>query len=178
MSGPSDRWVAPWTDEQANALNVMQKNERGHPYTCPGEMATCKGQRNLIATRDGWICRCGSYRQGWAHALHSPTTSVAPSLASETWTFNEDEMTVEAEGGVVVATVMGEDDFPCIEDEEREHVQADCLRAGRLIASAPDLLAALQWFVDDIDGSHTVMVDFDVNMERARAAIAASRGTS
>lgn len=42
----------------------------------------------------------------------------------------------------------------------------------RLIAAAPDLLEALSWFINDIDGTHTVMVDFDANVERARNAIA------
>lgn len=46
------------------------------------------------------------------------------------------------------------------------------IATGRLIAAAPELLAALQWFVDDIDGTHTVMMEFDANVARARAAIA------
>ena len=36
-----DRWIAPWTDEQANILNEIQKDTHFHGYTCPGEMATC-----------------------------------------------------------------------------------------------------------------------------------------
>jgi len=32
---------------------------------------------------------------------------------------------------------------------------------------------ALQWFIDDIDGTHTVMRDFDANVEKARRALAA-----
>lgn len=47
---------------------------------------------------------------------------------------------------------------------------------ANLVASAPDLLEALAWFIDDIDGTHTVMVDFDANVERARAAISSARG--
>jgi len=43
---------------------------------------------------------------------------------------------------------------------------------ARLIAAAPDLLSALRWFIDDIDGLHTPMVGFDKNVEAARAAIA------
>jgi hypothetical protein len=43
---------------------------------------------------------------------------------------------------------------------------------ARLIAAAPELLEALRWFIEDIDGFHTVMVGFDANVERARAAIA------
>ena len=49
---------------------------------------------------------------------------------------------------------------------------------AHMIAAAPDLLAALKWFIDDIDGTHTVMVEFDENVERARAAIAKALGKS
>jgi hypothetical protein len=48
---------------------------------------------------------------------------------------------------------------------------------AHLMAAAPDLYAALKWFIDDIDGTHTVMVDFDANVERARAALELARGT-
>ena len=30
---------------------------------------------------------------------------------------------------------------------------------------------ALRWFINDIDGTHTVMLDFDANVELARAAL-------
>jgi hypothetical protein len=49
---------------------------------------------------------------------------------------------------------------------------SDLIDNGNLIAAAPDLLEALAWFINDIDGTHTVMVDFDANVERARAALA------
>jgi type II secretory pathway component GspD/PulD (secretin) len=45
-----------------------------------------------------------------------------------------------------------------------------------LIKAAPDLLEALKWFIDDIDGTRTVMVEFDAAVERARAAIAKAEG--
>lgn len=41
----------------------------------------------------------------------------------------------------------------------------------RAVNSHADLLAALKWFVDDISGTHTRMIDFDANVARARAAI-------
>ncbi|TXN40512.1 hypothetical protein [Methylobacterium sp. WL7] len=47
-----------------------------------------------------------------------------------------------------------------------------------LMAAAPDLLVALKWFIDDIDGTHTVMVDFDRNVERARKALARAEAQS
>jgi hypothetical protein len=46
----------------------------------------------------------------------------------------------------------------------------------RLKALNAELLAALSWFINDIDCIHTVMVDFDTNVERARAAIAKAEG--
>jgi len=48
--------------------------------------------------------------------------------------------------------------------------------SARLIAAAPEMLAALSWFINDIDGTHTVLGDFGRNVERARAAIAKAKG--
>lgn len=50
------------------------------------------------------------------------------------------------------------------------------LADARLMAAAPDLLVALKWFLDDIDGSHTVMLEFDANVDRARAAVGKALG--
>lgn len=61
-----------WTEEQVAKLNAHQADGRVHPYTCPGSRSFCEGQRSLIATRDGWVCRCGQYRQGWAHGVEAP----------------------------------------------------------------------------------------------------------
>lgn len=47
---------------------------------------------------------------------------------------------------------------------------------ARLIAAAPELLGALKWFIADIDGTHTSMIDFDANVARSRAAIAKAEG--
>lgn len=47
--------------------------------------------------------------------------------------------------GIAVATVLYPDDFPCLEDAEG--VEAECTANARLIAAAPDLLAALKMFV-------------------------------
>jgi len=50
-----------------------------------------------------------------------------------------------------------------------------CIAQGqRLRASHDALLAALRWFINDIDGTHTVMLEFDAAVTRARAAIAAA----
>ncbi len=56
-----------WTDEQVANLNAYQKAGRFHPFTCPGDHDRCEKQRDLVATREGWVCACGEYRQGWAH---------------------------------------------------------------------------------------------------------------
>jgi hypothetical protein len=58
---------APWTDGQVKALNEWQTSSAFHPFTCPGDFAHCKNQRELIATRQGWVCACGQYKQTWAH---------------------------------------------------------------------------------------------------------------
>lgn len=47
---------------------------------------------------------------------------------------------------------------------------------AHLIAAAPELLTALKWFIDDIDGTRTRMLDFKRNVELARAAIAKAEG--
>lgn len=49
---------------------------------------------------------------------------------------------------------------------------------AHLIAAAPELLEALAWFIDDIDGTRTDMGEFDFNVERSRAAIAKAKGDS
>lgn len=51
---------SPWTEDQVNSLNGFQNAGIFHPYTCG------KCRRDLIATKDGWICECGEYTQDWA----------------------------------------------------------------------------------------------------------------
>jgi len=71
---------APFTDEQVKSLNEFQKKGRFHPFTCcsPSNIKECKRRNNegdtweekegmLIATKDGWVCPCGKYKQDWAH---------------------------------------------------------------------------------------------------------------
>lgn len=71
----SDTIYAPWTDEQVAALNEFQEAGFFHPFTCGN-----RGDGNhhwhgsgdlgqLVATKDGWICRDCDYTQGWAHAM-------------------------------------------------------------------------------------------------------------
>ena len=56
---------APWTAEQVDALNRHQRAGFMHPFTCPGHEGG--GDRDLIATRRGWICCHCAYTQEWAH---------------------------------------------------------------------------------------------------------------
>lgn len=68
---------APWTPEQAAALNRWQRDDRVHSFTCGGDRADNAhvaysiahggdyGQ--LVATPNGWFCPVCSYRQTWAH---------------------------------------------------------------------------------------------------------------
>ncbi len=41
------------------------------------------------------------------------------------------------------------------------------------VPASDEVIEALRWFIDDIDGTHTVMRDFDAAVARARAAIEA-----
>ena len=61
-----------WTDEEVARLNAHQRDGRFHPYTSPGD-EQCRGERNLIATPQGWVCACGQYKQTWAHGVGGRT---------------------------------------------------------------------------------------------------------
>lgn len=79
-----DQIRPPWTRKQVDALNRYQIQGNAHPFTCPnrGDDAHESGKTidgsgltvalpyrgNLIATADGWVCPCCTYRQDWAHA--------------------------------------------------------------------------------------------------------------
>lgn len=56
---------APWTADQVDALNALQRSGAFHPFTCPGHDG--RGDRTLVATRGGWICPHCEYTQDWAH---------------------------------------------------------------------------------------------------------------
>lgn len=44
-------------------MNDRQRDSRFHPYTCPGNHPECENIRELIATKDRWVCQCGRYTQ-------------------------------------------------------------------------------------------------------------------
>lgn len=63
--------TAPFTEEQVERLNKYQNEGRFHPFTCCSHDGCKRGEREdegiLIATKDGWVCPCGKYKQNWAH---------------------------------------------------------------------------------------------------------------
>lgn len=63
--------TAPWSAELVTKLNDMQTDDRRHAYTCPGNHEVCKNHRTLRATRAGWVCHCGDYKQDWV-VWHEP----------------------------------------------------------------------------------------------------------
>lgn len=84
MTDKENGYPEIWTDAEVAVLNAHQADGLLHPYTCPGNKPSCANQRNLIATRSGWICQCGEYRQGWArgvgHDCNPETTSEPDDL--------------------------------------------------------------------------------------------------
>ncbi|MDA8153994.1 MAG: hypothetical protein M0003_15005 [Acidithiobacillus sp.] len=65
---------APWTAEQIETLNRLQRGELyAHPYTCPhrGDVPHHDNGHDtgcLVATKNGWWCPDCGYTQDWAHA--------------------------------------------------------------------------------------------------------------
>lgn len=49
--------MSKWTQEQVDMLNQQQQRWDRQ----------CENQRELIATQDGWVCKCGKYTQDWSH---------------------------------------------------------------------------------------------------------------
>lgn len=56
---------APWSTSQIENLNDYQASGFMHPYTC----CNTHEDRNLIATRDGFVCRHCDYTQNWAYGF-------------------------------------------------------------------------------------------------------------
>lgn len=63
--------LAPWTQEQVDALNRFQQRGDFHPFTCGSGRRTdechADGEGVLLATTEGWVCPFCSYTQRWAH---------------------------------------------------------------------------------------------------------------
>ncbi len=56
------RLDAPWDAQTVKALNAYQKLGHYHPFTCPHAH---DGDRDLVATPNGWVCRACGYTQTW-----------------------------------------------------------------------------------------------------------------
>jgi hypothetical protein len=54
---------APFTPEQCEKLNILQKCGEFHPFTCGSP--NCRA--DLVATPEGWHCPQCNYTQNWAH---------------------------------------------------------------------------------------------------------------
>lgn len=66
---------SPFSEEQIKKLNDYQKSGRFHPLTCDRKAKECEVRSDprdfskdgvLIATKEGWVCPCGKYKQDWA----------------------------------------------------------------------------------------------------------------
>lgn len=96
-----DKITAPFTPEEVVCLNAYQHSGAFHPFTCcsPENIPDCVRHQHreaitlsgsaekialtegmLIATRDGWVCPCGSYKQTWAHKFMAETPFPMPKL--------------------------------------------------------------------------------------------------
>lgn len=78
------------------------------------------------------------------------TSGIKPTHTPGPWE-QDDNIVGAAEGGMHICTVTSSDDFPCITDDDeqteaeaRAAVDIECACNARLIAAAPDLLAAAQ----------------------------------
>lgn len=71
---------APFTEDQAKVLNEYQVAGMMHPFTCCSHDG-CKRDESvnhgvLIASKNGWICPCGKYKQDWAHSFMADKSFV------------------------------------------------------------------------------------------------------
>lgn len=79
-----EKIFAPFTDEQVKKLNGYQKSPQFHPFTCTGQpvdhddengkftensRTVCPNEGILIATKEGWVCPCGKYKQKSAYSF-------------------------------------------------------------------------------------------------------------
>lgn len=89
--------------------------------------------------------------------------------------------------GAALAQVFGAEDFPCIPEEDYDDVNLECAANARLIAAAPDLLAACQSWVSYFDQLQRLCEPGDPlnvarqqfhgeRVNRTRAAIAKAAG--
>lgn len=77
-----DKITAPFTIAQVDALNRFQRAGHVHPFTCGNDHS---GDKDLVATKDGWICPNCDYRQDWAHAAMAGELPPHPFPPGETF---------------------------------------------------------------------------------------------
>jgi len=56
--------IKVFTKEEVENLNSYQESGIFHQFTCGNNH---DGERNLVATQEGWICPSCDYTQDWAH---------------------------------------------------------------------------------------------------------------
>ncbi len=90
-----------------------------------------------------------------------------------------------ADEQVTIGTIYGVDDYPCLDDDDDEGVQAwnlECHANARLIAAAPGLLEVLEQLLDiektgvSERGRWYMIVYSTETAQKIRAAIAAAKG--
>lgn len=59
------------------------------------------------------------------------------------WNLDEDDFSIMAEVGAHIARVTDIGDLPCVDTDDEEKVQNECLANARLLAASPDLYEAL-----------------------------------
>lgn len=77
---------APWTIEQADALNAWQACGWVHPFTCPNRDDGRHFDDSVLhADTTGWKCPFCKYIQTWAHdfMLNGPPPHPWPAIRSE-----------------------------------------------------------------------------------------------
>jgi hypothetical protein len=68
---------------------------------------------------------------------------------------DEGEFTVSTDHGQIICTCLSAEDFPCLEEGTESHMDDEARANARLIAAAPDLLAALKAWAELWDGELT-----------------------
>lgn len=57
--------TTPWSEEDILVLNLWQTCGMFHPYTCGNDSS----HSDLVATKNGWVCKNCDYTQKWAHHI-------------------------------------------------------------------------------------------------------------
>jgi len=75
-----DKIRPPWNPKTVDALNRFQRIGTVHPFTCGNEH---EGDRDLVATKDGWICPNCDYTQDWAHEFMADEKVIQREVSKE-----------------------------------------------------------------------------------------------